>query len=102
MYNNVPGPEALRVFLGQLLDDAGISPTPELKDSMIDDLEDRLNVHLTQALAGRLEPKDFEHFAKISETDPVAGQAFLSSKINNLPEIYQQALLDFRQAFLQD
>lgn len=102
MYNNIPGPEQLRIFLAQLLTDAGIDAAPELKESMIDDLEDRLSTHLTQSLVEKIEPQDFDEFVKISETDPAAGQEFLASKINNLDEVYRQSLLEFRQAFLNN
>ena len=81
MYNNVPGPEQIRAFLELLLEDAGITPVPELKESMIDDLEDRLSVHLVQTIAPKLTPADFEQFTEISGTDPAAGQVFLSLKL---------------------
>ncbi len=100
MYNNVPGPEQIRAFLEQLLEEAGITPVPDLKESMIDDLEDRLSVHLAQTIAVKLTPADFEEFTNISGSDPAGGQVFLQSKINNLPEVYLEALDSFRQMFL--
>ncbi len=100
MYNNVPGPEQMRVFLAQLLEEANINPTEELKESMIDDLEDRLSVHLAQTIAVKLTPSDFEQFTEISGSDPAVGQVFLQSKINNLSEVYIEALDGFRQMFL--
>ncbi len=100
MYNNVPGPEQMRVFLTQLLEEANITPAEELKESMIDDLEDRLSVHLAQTIVTKLTPSDFEQFTEISGSDPAAGQIFLQSKINNLSEVYIEALDGFRQMFL--
>jgi hypothetical protein len=100
MYNNIPGPEQIRIFLEQLLAEAGITPVPDLKESMIADLEDRLSVHLVQTIAPKLTPADFEQFTEISGSDPVDGQVFLQSKINNLPEVYLEALDSFRQMFL--
>ena len=100
MYNDVPGPEEIRIFLAQMLEEAGIAPVAELQESMIDDLEDRLSVHMMQTIAGLLSPEDLEQFTIQSGEDPNKGQDFLATKINNLPEVYMQALVSFREMFL--
>lgn len=98
--STIPGPEAIQIFLGQLLVDSGLNPVPELRDQMISDLEDRLATFLLQSVGSKLSPDDLVDFSKQLEEDPTRMQEFLVSKIPNLPQVYLDAMEEFRQSFL--
>lgn len=102
MDNLLGRPEEIRVFLEDLLQEAGIAPEQaELKDEMIDDLETRLQTRLMQVLAENADEQTLETFSGMVEQDPVGAQEFLASKINNLPQLFFQAMAEFREAFLK-
>lgn len=107
-------PQDIRTFLEGLLDDAGMTPTPEIKEEMIKDLYVRLEHMLIAAAAERLQPEDLEAFQKLleSKASQTQLQQFLSTKLSSqsganpdsigadAQEIFAQAIARFRDMYL--
>ena len=82
---DVPIPPEIRIFLEELLKEAKIdNPDPVLKEMMIEDLYERLQVRFTQVLVEHLEEQDLEQYAALTEEDQVKALEFLHLKNNNL------------------
>lgn len=98
---DVPIPSEIRLFLEELLKEAKIdNPDPALKEMMIEDLYQRLQVRFTQVLVEHLSAEDMEAYASLAEADQVKALDFLKSKNNNMPQYFLQAMQEFRQTFL--
>jgi hypothetical protein len=97
----VPMPVELRKFLEELLLEAKIdNPDPALKEMMLEDLYQRLQVRFMQVLAEHLEAEDLEAYTELAAEDQAKAMEFLRSKNNKLPEYFLQAMQEFRQTFL--
>ncbi len=98
---DIPIPVEIRTFLTDLLKEAKIeNPDPALKEMMIDDLYERLQVRLIQVLAEHMEAKDLEKYEELAGVDQLKAMEFLQSKNNKMPEYFLQAMQEFRQTFL--
>ncbi len=98
---DVPIPPELRIFLEDLLKDAKIdNPDPALKEMMIEDLYERLQVRFTQVLVEHLNEPELNEYEKLSGQDQVKAMEYLQSINNNIPEYFLQAMQEFRQTFL--
>lgn len=98
---DVPIPPEIRLFLEDLLKEAKIdNPDPALKEMMIEDLYERLQVRFTQVLVEHLEADDMDKYAELAEQDQAKAMDFLKLKNNNMPQYFLQAMQEFRQVFL--
>lgn len=97
----IPMPPEIRQFLEELLVEAKIeNPDPALKEMMIGDLYDRLQVRLVQVLAEHLDGSDLDRYSQLAAEDQAKGMEFLQSKNKNMPQYFLQAMQEFRQTFL--
>jgi hypothetical protein len=98
-----PIPEPVRLFLDSCLWDKGIKDVPaEMKEQMIQNLAARLNAWMMQAALMHLPDKDASDLEKLSQstTDPEEIQGFFRSRIPNLDKIFNDAMTEFKQAYL--
>lgn len=93
----------LYAFLDSCLFDKGIKDIPEsLKEEMISDLSVRLEQWLMQAVFTNLP----EEYAPEMEAMMEAGESqekvmeFLQTKVPNVGKIFEQEMLNFKQAYL--
>lgn len=94
-------PEEIRIFFEDLLKDAGVEPeSPELKAMMVEDLQQRLQTRFMQILAENLSAEDLETFSTLAEQDPLQANNFLMSKVPNVPQLFLQAMAEFREIYL--
>jgi hypothetical protein len=97
----VPMPQEIRLFLEELLKEAKIeNPDPALKEMMIEDLYQRLQVRITQVLVEHLSAEDFEKYAELAGQDQVKAMEFIKLKNDNIPQYILEATQEFGRAFL--
>lgn len=98
---DVPIPPEIRIFLEDLLKESKIdNPDPALKEMMIEDLYERLQVRFTQVLVEHLDEPELLEYERLTTEDQAKAMEFLQSKNNNMPEFFLQAMQEFRQTFL--
>lgn len=95
-------PPDTKVFLENLLEDAGMTLTPELKEAMILDLYSRLEKKLIADAIENMKPEDVEAFTQMIQTSANKEQIeqFINSHLPNAKEVFMQSLVDFRTYFL--
>lgn len=94
----------IKLFLENLLEDAGMQLTDELKESMIVDLNNRLEKKLIADAIDNMQPQDVEAFIALlqqSNGDKVQVESFINSKVPNSKEVFMKSLVDFRNYFLE-
>jgi hypothetical protein len=91
----------IRVFLEKLLLDKKIDVSGELKEQMIADLNDRLEVRFSQLIIEHLSVDELDELGEIAEEGSDAVQAFLRKHIKNIDQIFGEAMSDFAEVFLQ-
>lgn len=92
----------IRAFLEKLLDDKGIKVPQELKEAMIADLNQRLQVRLQQIVVEKLDTEDLNALDDIALNKGQDGvQGFLREKIKNLDKLFADAMQEFGTAFLK-
>lgn len=95
-------PVDIRAYLENLLEDANINITPELKENMLYDLYLRLERKLIADAIENMEPADVEEFTKLiqSQNNREIIDQFIKSKLPNAQEIFIQSLVDFKTDFI--
>lgn len=95
-------PVDIRAYLENLLEDANINLTPELKESMLYDLYLRLEKKLIADAIENMEPADVEEFTKLiqSQNNREVIDQFIKSHLLNAQEIFTQSLVDFKTDFI--
>lgn len=95
-------PADTRVYLENLLEDAGMMLTPELKESLIIDLYNRLEKKMIADAIENMKPEDVEVFVQTIKTSQNQQEIdqFINSHLPNAKEIFVQSLVDFRTYFL--
>jgi hypothetical protein len=91
----------IRSFLEKLLADKRINATGELKEQMISDLNDRLEVRLNQAVIEHLSVDELETLASLSDKGVEEVQSFLRQTIKNIDQVFAEAMNDFASAYLE-
>jgi hypothetical protein len=91
----------IRAFLEKLLADKKIEVTGTLREQMISDLYDRLEVRFNQLIIEHLGVSELEALASVSEGGPEEVQAFLRKNIKNIDKIFAEAMDEFRAAYLE-
>ena len=98
---DVPIPIEIRTFLTELLKEAKIdNPDPALKEMMIEDLYERLQVRFIQVLAEHLDEADLEKYEQLAAQDQGKALDFLKTKDSKMPQYFLEAMQEFRQTFL--
>lgn len=95
--------QEVRTFLESILDDAGMTDlTPEMKNSMTQELFKLLDARLTTVAVENLSEENLTQFERMLEEkkDKQDVEMFLRDKIHNAPELFAQAMLDFRNSYL--
>lgn len=92
----------IRAFLDQLLEKKAINVPAELKESMISDLNQRLQVRFMQIITDKLSTDDLISLDDVAFNDGEEKvQVFLREKIENLDELFADAMQEFGDAFLK-
>lgn len=91
----------IKVFLDSLLAERQIDVPAELKETMIDELNQRLQVRFQQIITEQLSEQDLAALDELAPSGQEAVQAFLRTKIANIDQLLMQAMAEFRQAFLE-
>ncbi len=91
----------IRAFLEKLLEDKKISVEGELKQQMISDLYDRLEVRFYQLVIEHLSVKELETLGELADKGQDEVQGFLRKHIKNINEVFGQAMKEFASAFLE-
>lgn len=95
-------PADIRAYLENLLEDANINLTPELKENMLFDLYLRLEKKLIADAIENMEPADVEEFTQLiqSQNNKEIIDQFIKSHLPNAQEIFVQSLVDFKTDFI--
>jgi len=95
-------PEEVRVFLEEMLKDAGMVMPDDMKEDMVKELYLRLDAYITSVIATALTPKHLEEFVKMNEEKrPKAEiEQFLQDNVPNSRELFAKAFADFRALYL--
>lgn len=95
-------PADIRTYLENLIDDAGMQLTPEMQNSLIDDLYARLEKKLIADAVENMKPEDIDEFIKLAQSGEnlEAMQTYINEHIPNAKEVFVQSLIDFRTYFL--
>lgn len=96
-------PKEIRIFLERLLLDADISPkNNELKETMLQELAQRLVHQLSLDLLSSLPEDKFDAFEKFLDENPNQTEIvnFLKINIPQSDEIIGRTLLEFKDVFL--
>jgi len=91
----------IRMFLEKLLTDKKITVQGPLREQMISDLNDRLEVRLNQVVIEHLSADQLEQMAKAAEEGQDAVRVFLRKHIKNLDKIMAEALNEFARIYLE-
>lgn len=93
----------VRTFLENLLEDAGMQLSDDLKNSMILDLNVRLEKKIIADAIDHMQPQDTEEFIKLVQStgDQKQIESFITSKIPNAKEVFMKSMVDFRSYFLE-
>ncbi len=95
-------PQDIRAFLENILEDAGMTLTPELKEPMLFDLYTRLEKKLIADAMENMKPEDVEAFTQViqTSTNKEEIEQFINAHLPNAKEVFVQSLVDFRTYFL--
>ena len=91
----------IRSFLEKLLADKKISVSGDLKEQMISDLNDRLEVKLNQVVIEHLSVDELDTLASLADKGQDEVQSFLRKSIKNIDKIFAEAMHDFASAYLE-
>lgn len=91
----------IRSFLDKLLTQKKIEAQGALRDSMISDLNDRLEVRFNQLIVEHLSVAELETLAATAEEGPLAVQSFLRKTVKNIDELFAQAMQEFAETYLE-
>lgn len=93
----------IRTYLDNLLEDAGMVLTDELKESMIQDLNVRLEKKLIADALDNMNPEKVEEFIKLLQAQANSQQvdSFIKEHVPNAQELFTKSLVDFRDYFLK-
>jgi hypothetical protein len=90
-----------RAFLEKLLLDKKINVEGALKEQMIQDLSDRLEVRFNQLVIEHLSVNELDKLGSLADEGVEAVQVFLRKNIKNIDVLFAQAMEEFRQAYLE-
>ncbi len=93
----------LYAFLDSCLVEKGVKDIPDsLKEQMIQDLSQRLQLWLMQAVVMHLPEENALEFEQLMEsgTEQEKIMEFLQSKVSNISQIFEQEMLNFKRAYL--
>ncbi len=94
----------IEAFLDSCLWDKGIKDVPkEMHDQMVQNLAARLESWMLNTALMSLSDDDNRAFEQLLETNPSQEQItqFLSDHIPGLPKIFEQAMFEFKQAYVK-
>ena len=91
----------IRSFLEKLLMDKKINAQGELREQMISDLYDRLEVRFNQLIIEHLSVAELDTLAEVSEQGTEAVQSFLRKNIKNIDKLFAEAMEEFKQVYLE-
>ena len=91
----------IRNFLEKLLTDKQINVEGSLREQMISDLNDRLEVRLNQIVIEHLSVDELETLTSLADSSPEEVQSFLRKSIKNIDQIFAETMQDFASAFLE-
>ena len=94
-------PPEIKAFLEKLLMDKKINATGDLRDQMVSDLYDRLEVRFNQLIIEHLSVQELDTLAEVSEQGSEAVQSFLRKNIKNIDKLFAEAMQEFAQAYLE-
>ncbi|MDP3795360.1 MAG: DUF5663 domain-containing protein [bacterium] len=94
--------DATEEFLERLLGEKDLSDVdPEVRAQMKNDLRERLEDRINAAILAKMPTDKLEEFERLLEnTDPGEVQSFCQTHVPNLPEVVAEAMLGFRQTYL--
>jgi hypothetical protein len=87
--------------LEKLLTDKKINVEGSLKEQMISDLFDRLEVRFNQLVIEHLSVSELETLTAKADEGPEAVQSFLRSAIRDIDKLFAEAMREFAQAYLE-
>lgn len=95
-------PQDTKIFLENIIDEAGLQLTPQLKEAMIGDLYNKLEKKLIADAIENLKPEDVDEFVEVvrNSRSQTEIQKFVEEKLPNAKEIFMESLIDFRTYFL--
>src|SRR3954465_2866343 len=99
MENRIIPPE-IQTFLEKLLEDKKIKVSDELKEMMISDLYDRLEVRFYQIIIEHLSPNELDNLSEVAEGGQDEVRSFLRKNIKDIDKLFAEAMDEFREAFL--
>lgn len=91
----------IRSFLEKLLADKKINVEGSLKEQMISDLFDRLEVRFNQLVIEHLSVSELETLTAKADEGPEAVQSFLRSAIRDIDKLFAEAMREFASAYLE-
>ncbi|NMC35879.1 hypothetical protein GYA49_02425 [Candidatus Beckwithbacteria bacterium] len=97
-------PSDIEAFLNQLLEDAGMVLTDDLKAAMIGDLYARLEKKIIADAIENMQPEQVDQFIELVQSGKGKQEMeqFITEKIPNAKEVFAQSFMDFRNFFLSD
>jgi hypothetical protein len=93
----------VQAFLESCLLDKGIRDVPEeLKAQMVEDLGSRLQDWLMQTVITKLDEQDMPAMDELMERGATQEEitGFLQSRIPDIDKVFEQAMFEFKQAYL--
>lgn len=81
--------------------DKKINAQGELREQMISDLYDRLEVRFNQLIIEHLSVAELDTLAEVSEQGTEAVQSFLRKNIKNIDKLFAEAMEEFKQVYLE-
>lgn len=96
---------SIREFLEKLMQEKGIAVSdPDVREEMLNDLNQRLQAKLFAVILTKLQGpalKEFEKLLAETPPDPLKVQGFLQDKVPDAGNVFAQAMLEFRDAYLK-
>lgn len=99
MENRIIPPE-IKTFLEKLLEDKKIKVSDDLKEMMVSDLYDRLEVRFFQLIIEHLSPSELDTLSELASEGQEEVRAFLRKNIKDIDKLFAEAMEEFREAFL--
>lgn len=91
----------IRSFLDKLLTDKKISAADPLREQMISDLNDRLEVRFNQLIIEHLSVQELDTLASVADEGADAVQGFLRKNVKNIDKLFAEAMQEFADAYLE-
>lgn len=98
-------PNDIKQYLDGILQEAGmLTLDDKTREAMIEELFTQLDNYLASLIVKNLQPADLETFIKLNEEKKSKEEieAFVKEKLPNAQQIFSNALVDFRNLYLDN